>query len=185
MEASPRLNVDGAAGPIQKRPANVPRRRWRRRKGSGSGQPPEGFDITETEFKECAGCSAKPGSPTLCESCLHNRKIIERLNNLINNPQIDHFLNSVNLETAHQIERWGVAHDRQKQPADWFWLIGYLAGKCLQAHLSGDLDKAKHHTISTAAALYQWHQHITGGVGSGMSDVEGIVTQAFGKGPRE
>ena len=33
------------------------------------------------EFKECAECSAKPGSPTLCDSCLHNRSTINKLNN--------------------------------------------------------------------------------------------------------
>lgn len=32
------------------------------------------------EFKECDGCSAKPGSPTLCKSCLHNRQVISDLN---------------------------------------------------------------------------------------------------------
>lgn len=32
------------------------------------------------EFKECESCSAKPGSPTLCESCLHNRTVISDLN---------------------------------------------------------------------------------------------------------
>ncbi len=42
--------------------------------------------------------------------------------------------------------------------ADWFWLIGYLAGKALMHALAGDRDKAKHHTISTAAALLNWHR---------------------------
>lgn len=28
------------------------------------------------EFKECAECAAKSGSPTLCASCLHNRRVI-------------------------------------------------------------------------------------------------------------
>lgn len=30
-------------------------------------------------FMECAECNAKPGSPPLCESCLHNRGVVERL----------------------------------------------------------------------------------------------------------
>ncbi len=25
------------------------------------------------EFKECESCAAKPGSPTLCEACIHNK----------------------------------------------------------------------------------------------------------------
>jgi len=29
------------------------------------------------EFKECKECASKPGSPILCESCLHNRQVIE------------------------------------------------------------------------------------------------------------
>lgn len=31
------------------------------------------------EFAECADCAAKPGSPTLCRACLHNRTTINRL----------------------------------------------------------------------------------------------------------
>lgn len=30
-------------------------------------------------FTECATCAAKPGSPTLCSACLHNREAIHRL----------------------------------------------------------------------------------------------------------
>ena len=33
------------------------------------------------EFMECSICAAKPGSPTLCPSCLHNRALIGRLEN--------------------------------------------------------------------------------------------------------
>jgi uncharacterized membrane protein SirB2 len=31
------------------------------------------------KFMECVSCAAKPGSPTLCESCIHNRAAIEQL----------------------------------------------------------------------------------------------------------
>lgn len=31
------------------------------------------------EYKECAECAAKPGSPPLCAACLHNRTMIDRL----------------------------------------------------------------------------------------------------------
>lgn len=30
----------------------------------------------DLEFQECATCAAKPGSPSLCASCLHNRHAI-------------------------------------------------------------------------------------------------------------
>lgn len=35
------------------------------------------------EFRECASCDAKPGSPALCEACLHNRKLVTDLNRRI------------------------------------------------------------------------------------------------------
>lgn len=31
------------------------------------------------EFMECDTCRAKPGSPYLCQGCLHNRALIDRL----------------------------------------------------------------------------------------------------------
>ena len=33
----------------------------------------------QEEFWECPSCIMKPGSPTLCTSCLHNRAMIEDL----------------------------------------------------------------------------------------------------------
>ena len=33
------------------------------------------------EFHGCASCTSKPGTPTLCPSCIHNRRVIERLSN--------------------------------------------------------------------------------------------------------
>ena len=35
--------------------------------------------IEVPEFAECASCAAKPGSPTLCPACLHNRATISQL----------------------------------------------------------------------------------------------------------
>lgn len=35
--------------------------------------------MTPDEFAECETCAAKPGSPTLCATCLHNRATINRL----------------------------------------------------------------------------------------------------------
>lgn len=29
------------------------------------------------EFQECSYCAAKPGSPTLCAPCLHNRAALD------------------------------------------------------------------------------------------------------------
>jgi hypothetical protein len=85
---------------------------------------------------------------------------VEELERLINTPEIDDFLQGLRLEAAHQVERWGEPHDRSKSAEHWYWLIGYLAGKALRAAITGDQEKAKHHTISTAAALRNWHRAI-------------------------
>ena len=82
---------------------------------------------------------------------------------LLNTPEVDEFDKGVPLEAAHQVIRWGAEHDAGKNPEDWFWLVGYLAGKALAAQKAGNLEKAKHHCISTAAALRNWHAHIRSG----------------------
>jgi hypothetical protein len=87
---------------------------------------------------------------------------IARLKALLNSPVVDDWLRGVRIEAAHQQERWGSKHDGGKTPPDWFWLVGYLAGKCLHAANGGDVDKAKHHTISTGAVLFNWWRAIAG-----------------------
>lgn len=82
---------------------------------------------------------------------------IEALEGALNTPELHNFSKAVVLEAAHQRERWGSDHDAGKATEDWFWLVGYLAGKALNAAKNGDDRKAKHHTISTAAALANWH----------------------------
>ena len=109
---------------------------------------------------------------------------IDRLHNLLNIPETESFLRGLVLEAGYQVQKWGEPHDRQKAPQDWFWLLGYLGGKALRAHCDGDTDKALHHTISSAAALLHWHRHIAGTDRvdlPGPSDVERILTEAFGK----
>lgn len=75
----------------------------------------------------------------------------------INNPHTDDFLEAVRLEAAHQRERWGVEGDAGKEDTDWFWLIGYLAGKAISKP-----EKILHHIITTAAVCLNWHAHKTG-----------------------
>jgi hypothetical protein len=87
---------------------------------------------------------------------------IQELDALINTPHVGDFLEAVRLEAAHQCERWGVDNDAAKEPPDWFWLLGYLAGKALAAAIAGNKEKALHHAISTAAACLNWHAHISG-----------------------
>lgn len=87
---------------------------------------------------------------------------VERLRAVINTPEVDDWFAGVRIEAAHQVERWGSAHDAGKTAFDWFWLLGYLAQKAADAQVRGDAAKAKHHTISTAAALLNWHAALTG-----------------------
>lgn len=76
----------------------------------------------------------------------------------INTPKTDDYFEAVRLEAAHQIQRWGTDHDAGKEPADWLWLIGYLAGKAVH-DIRG---KRAHHIVATAAAVLNWHRAVTG-----------------------
>lgn len=96
-----------------------------------------------------------------------------RLSELVNSPEIEDFIRGLKLEAVHQVEKWGDAHDRGKSAENWFWLVGYLAGKCLRSVITGKREKALHHTISTAAACLNWHSAIkrdTSGSGIGQDD---------------
>lgn len=96
------------------------------------------------------------------EACTKAAAALRQLDALVNTPTLHSFRDGVVLEAAHQRARWGADHDAGKTPADWFWLVGYLAGKALHAQTSGNTEKALHHTISTAAALANWHAAISG-----------------------
>ena len=89
-------------------------------------------------------------------------QLCEHLEGLINSPHTEDWFKAVRLEAAHQQERWGTDGDAGKAPQDWFWLVGYLAGKALAAWIACDAEKGKHHIISTSAALLNWHRHATG-----------------------
>lgn len=83
-----------------------------------------------------------------------------QLEALLNTPVTDDFDRAVPLESAHQRYRWGNNHDEKKDAFDWFWLIGYLSQKAAASAVAGDADKAKHHIITTAAALRNWFARI-------------------------
>jgi hypothetical protein len=81
---------------------------------------------------------------------------------LLDTPELRSFSDAVTLESLHQRDRWGSKHDAGKEPADWFWLLGYLGGKALKAAQSGDTEKALHHCVSSAAVLANWHAALLG-----------------------
>jgi hypothetical protein len=84
----------------------------------------------------------------------------DRLDGLVNAPEIFDFAQAVVLEAAHQRERWPSGHDANKTDEDWFWLIGYLAGKALHnpPHPTvAAIDKQLHRIITIAAAAANWH----------------------------
>lgn len=90
------------------------------------------------------------------------RSRVEKAEAILSAPEIHNFAAGVWTEAAHQRARWGSDHDSGKAPSDWFWLVGYLAGKALAAHIGGNVEKALHHTISSAAVLANWHAAILG-----------------------
>lgn len=105
------------------------------------------------------GCAHTEHGPDDCQNLIrHVDEVLAKLNA----PELHDFAKGVVIEAAHQRHRWGSEQDAGKDPQDWFWLIGYLAGKALRAHVDGDTTKALHHTISTAAALNNWHAAILG-----------------------
>jgi len=83
-----------------------------------------------------------------------------RLRTLLNSPQTADWVEGVRIEAAHQQERWGTAHDAGKEPEDWFWLLGYLAGKAVAAFRAGNTEKGVHHIVSSGAVLLNWHRHV-------------------------
>lgn len=134
----------------------------------------DGFDEAPrplTEWDYCADQTATQARAALASAKAQQavrvpltddeRAELGRLHALVNSPELHSFADGVVLEASHQRERWGSEHDAGKAPADWFWLVGYLAGKALHAQTGGNTEKALHHTISTAAALANWHASIS------------------------
>lgn len=72
------------------------------------------------------------------------------------------FVLDMQLEAAHQVERWGVEHDAGKRPEDWFTLLQYLLGKAASAHFDGNRAKLLHHIVTGAAVLFNWWRRETG-----------------------
>lgn len=85
---------------------------------------------------------------------------VMELEALINNPELDDFLNGLKLESAHQTERWGRNDEEKKFPHEYANVVSYLVGKLIKAIWDRDKDKFKHHCISIAAALFNCHRQV-------------------------
>jgi hypothetical protein len=112
--------------------------------------------------KEMALRRRFPHRRDLLKHCAERELEVERLKKLIDTPETADWMKGVALEAAHQQERWGSAHDAGKGAPDWFWLLGHLAGKALAAAIAGNIEKLRHHTISSGAVLLNWHRHASG-----------------------
>lgn len=135
--------------------------------GCGKGLPRLGLNVgyhitAKHKSLPCTAPSREEYEASLIREVERQQKEIEILRAALNTPELHDFAKGVVSEAQHQRLRWGSEHDAGKEPQDWFWLLGYLAGKALKAHASGDTEKALHHTISSAAALANWHAAIHG-----------------------
>jgi hypothetical protein len=82
---------------------------------------------------------------------------VEEYKKSLDVPELEDFAKGTIVEAQHQRQRWGDEHDTSKEPEEWFWLVGYLAGKGLHAQRAGNMEKFKHHLITGAAVLANWH----------------------------
>jgi hypothetical protein len=91
---------------------------------------------------------------------------------VINTPEIHDFIVAVEREAKHQRLRWP-GHDEGKKDTDWFWLLGWLAGKAVH---TTEPTKQLHHIITTAAACLNWHSAklgISNVMRAGIADPDG------------
>lgn len=112
--------------------------------------------------------------PRTADDLEYLRARVAQLEALINTPQTDDWLEAVKLEAAHQIERWGVDHDKGKKPEDYFWLIGYLSSKALVAANAPQNSRYRHiktgGTYELLSAGEDEHQRVMVAVYRGESD---------------
>lgn len=65
------------------------------------------------------------------------------LHKLMNTPELVDFAKAVQLEAAHQLDRWGTGDRTGKTPADWHWLVAHLAGRALEHHKEAERLQAE------------------------------------------
>jgi hypothetical protein len=83
----------------------------------------------------------------------------------INTPELYDYLEAAQNEALHQREKWGTNGDEGKTDADWFWLVGYLAGKALHNPPKVNMtpvDAMLHRLVALGAAVANWHAAVVG-----------------------
>jgi hypothetical protein len=83
---------------------------------------------------------------------------LRRLDCEIRGAETSDFFKGAIHEVVYQQELHAI-DDARKDPQDWFWTLGYLAGKALRAQTDGDAAKFHHHAITCAALCANWHRH--------------------------
>lgn len=95
----------------------------------------------------------------------HLESRVAELNAIIHTPESDEFLKGVAIEAEYQRQLHGIdATDARFDWIQYFWVTGYLLNKALAACKSGEDngEKAKHHLVTTAALISNWHNVLTG-----------------------
>lgn len=85
---------------------------------------------------------------------------IDKLNRLLNTPELDNFDEGVKLESGHQIQRWGEIEESKKPPHHFIMVVTKLLGKLTVSVWDHDSDKFKHHCITLAAVMRNCHRQI-------------------------
>lgn len=89
------------------------------------------------------------------------RARVADLERQLNTPHTADFVESVRIEAAHQVARWGVEHDARKSIEDWAALFVRLLGKMVDAHWNGDIPKLFHHVVTLAAVAANCHARLS------------------------
>jgi hypothetical protein len=80
----------------------------------------------------------------------------------LSSPQTVDFIAAVRLEAAYAAR----PNDRHKSAADWFWMIGWLAGKAVHNPAKPGTPAREirlHRIITVAAAALNWHAAVIAG----------------------
>ena len=107
---------------------------------------------------------------------------MDQLQELIGKPHNEDFITGLVIEAAHQVERWGEAHDRAKEPEDWLGFSATSPAKRPRPTARATSKSQAPH-ISSAAVLLQWHSLLSGhgtGFTPGHSDLERHLEAVLG-----